>query len=367
MKFTISKSELLEALQIVSKGISARSTLPILSGFYIQAINGKLLFQSTDLEISIKHEVEAFIEEEGEVIVPGKYFFEIVKNLNDAAVSCWLEDNQVKLSCLDSLFSLNTLNVLDFPSFPNIQTSSTIKISLDILLSMVKKVSKAASKDETRAVLTGIFFMVEDEIIRMVATDSYRLAIVEKKISAQTSENFKLIIPGSIFDEVVKLAAKNDTISIGYTDNQIIFMFGSSIIVTRKIEGNYPNYQQIIPKDKTVSITVNVKALISSIKRASIMVQDHSPLTFFIDSDANLLIISSHAQEIGGAEEKISIECEGETLEIGFNSQYIIDGLQVIESEEVVFEAQSSLKPGVFKTVGDEKFFYLTMPVRLNK
>lgn len=367
MKFTISKNELSEILQIVSKGMSARSTLPILSGFYIKATDGEVIFQSTDLEVSVKHIASALVESEGETVVPGKYFSEIVKSLPDAAVCCEVEDTLFKITCMDSEFKLNTLNPTDFPAFPEMQVDTSATISLGALSTMVKQVSKAVSRDETRAVLTGIFFMIEEDTLRMVATDSYRLAISEQKMEAPISEKFEVIVPGQIFDEVIRLASGFKDIKIGYTQNQVVFIFGTSTIITRKIEGNYPNYQQIIPKEKVVSMVVDTQGLVSAIKRASILVQDNSPLTFSIDSDAQLLTISSFSQEIGAVEDKIPVQITGESLQIGFNYKYILDGLQTVHAEQIVFEAQAPLKPGIFKTTDDEHFFYLTMPVRLSR
>jgi len=367
MKFTISKTELSKILQIVSKGMSARSTLPILAGFYIKAFDGEVTFQSTDLEVSVKHVANALVESDGETVVPGKYFFEIVKSLPDAAICCETEGNVFKITCMDSEFTLNTLEASDFPSFPEVTADTTADIPLDALSEMVKQVSKAVSKDETRAVLTGIFFMIEEDTVRLVATDSYRLTISERKLEKSIVDHFEVIVPGSTFDDIIRLATGFEKIKVGYTQNQVVFSFGTSTIITRKIEGNYPNYQQIIPKEKTVSMVANTKELIGAIKRASILTQDHSPLTFSIDRDAHLLTISSFSQEIGGVEEKISVQVEGESIDIGFNHQFILDGLQAVTTEEILFEAQAPLKPGIFKTIDNSNFFYLTMPVRLNK
>lgn len=367
MKFSIAKSELVDALGVVLKGMSSRSTLPILSGIYISASQEKLTFQTTDLEISVRHIVDALIEVPGDIVIPGKIFSEVVKSLPDAAIHISLEHEIFTVSCLESRFTLHTLNPADFPNFPEIHTEFSVSLPSKQLSSMVKKVSKAVSKDESRAVLTGILFKVEGDAISLVATDSYRLAISKARLEEPVVNDLELIIPGSIFDEISRLSTTVDTIEVGDSENQIVFHFSNTTFITRKIEGNYPNYEQIIPKEKSISAVIDTNLLLSAVRRASILAQSHTPVRFSLSSETQFLDISSTAQDIGGANEKVPAQIDGEDIEIGFNHQYIIDGLNVIDTDEVVFEAQTSLKPGIFKTVGGEYFFYLTMPVRLDK
>ena len=367
MKFAIEKNQLLQVLSIISKGMSSRSTLPILSGIYIKVSSKSIVFQTTDLEVSIKHTINALIEEEGATVVPGKLFTDIIKSLPEAAISFSLEQDNVLISCLDSQFSLHTLNPEDFPNFPEVVPSKSIIVPSNKLSSMIKKVSKAVSKDESRAVLTGILFKAEEDTIQLVATDSYRLAITKTKTKLTTLQNFELIIPGIIFDEIGRLSISEETVEISDSDNQIIFKFGNTTFITRKIEGTFPNYNQIIPTEKLVSATIETSVLLSAVRRASILAQAHSPIKLSFSTSSQHIDISSNTQDIGRAYEKISAQIEGDEIEIGFNHQYIIDGLAVVDTDEILFEAQTPLKPGIIKTIGEDYFFYLTMPVKLDK
>jgi DNA polymerase-3 subunit beta len=231
---------------------------------------------------------------------------------------------------------------------------------------MVKKVSKAVSKDESRAVLTGVFLKVETETLQMVATDSYRLAIVKDILTAPVEEGIEVIVPGEILDEVARLAATGEDISIKEAENQIVFTFQNTVFITRKIEGSYPNYEAIIPTESSSTAVISTAVLLSAVKRAAITAQTHTPIRFSLSDIGQTIEISSQTQDVASAREKIPAQIEGEPLTIGFNHQYILDGLNAIQTNELIFEAQNPLKPGIFKSVGDDHFFYLTMPVRID-
>lgn len=365
MKFNISKTDFLNALNITSKGRSGRSTLPILAGVYIKANEGALTLQTTDLETSVRVSVAALVEEEGETVVPGKLISELVKTLPEAAVSCGLDGEQFVIECLSSRFSMKTMLAKDFPAFPEVEAQKSIEIPAGRAADMVKKVSKAVSRDESHMILTGINVVAEDGFLSMVATDSYRLAIDEATIENHQG-SFQLVIPGSVLDDVCRLLGKDDVLEIGYSENQIIFKFGQSTFVTRKLEGNYPNYRQIIPKEKTIAAVVETKVLLDAIKRVSVMAQEYMQIRLELNTDLQQIVISAKVADVGGAKETVDAQIDGEQILIGFNYQYLMDGLNAISTEEVVFEANSPLKPGVLKSVGEEKFFYLSMPVKLN-
>lgn len=364
MKFSISKMDFMKALQIVSKGKSGRSTLPILSGIYISAGDGILTFHSTDLEINVKHEVEALVEEPGETVVPGKLIQNIVKSLPDAAIHCELQGESFEVECMNSKFSVTTMNPKDFPSFVNLDCISSIELPAEPISKMVKKVSKAISHDESHVILTGIYLQVDDSHLVMAATDSYRLAMAEMEIEGHEGR-FDLVVPGSTFDDVCRLANKEETLEIGYNDNQIRFSFGQSTLITRKIEGNYPNYRQIIPVEKTVTAVIDRVAFLDAVKRVSIMAQEYMQIRLQLLPDQQQVIVSSNVADIGGAEETLDANIEGEEITIGFNYQYLMDGIDSIDSDEIIFEANKPLKPGVLKNVGENQFLYLSMPVSL--
>ncbi len=322
------------------------------------------MFHSTDLEINVRHEVSALVEEPGETVVSGRLITDIVKSLPDAAIQCSVESDRFNISCMNSSFSMTTMSPKDFPSFPDLQCEDSIELPAASISKMVKKVSKAISRDESHVILTGIYLQADGEELTMAATDSYRLAMCELKIEGHEGQ-FELVVPGTTFDDVCKLAGKEETIEIGYNDNQIRFKFGNSTLITRKIEGNYPNYRQIIPVEKTVTATIDTKAIVDAVKRVSIMAQEYMQIKLQVIPDTQQIMISSKAAEVGGAEEVIDAQIEGEEIAIGFNYQYLMDGLVSIDSDEVVFEANKPLKPGVLRNIGGEKFFYLSMPVSI--
>lgn len=366
MKFRISKDNLLDAINTVSKGMSSRSTLPILSGILVETTDqGRLTFQTTDLEISIKHTTNGNIDEPGRCVVPGKLFVDIVKSLPDASIEVSSKDEQIRISCLETSFSLTSLNPADFPYFPQVDPTTTIILPSSSLSEAVRRVGKAVSRDESRAILTGILFSLEDGVITLAATDSYRLAVAELPVPNSNAEDFQAIVPGKTLGDVSSLALSSESVSIGFSENQIIVEFGETIFVSRKIEGTYPNYKQLIPTDHAVSIQMDTQALITSIKRVAILAQSHTPIRFQFSAENQNVTISANTADLGGATETMAAEIDGPSMEIAFNHQYILDGLNMIEGD-VILELQSSLKPGILKSSEQEKFLYLAMPVRLS-
>lgn len=366
MKFRIAKDDLLNAINTVTKGMSSRSTLPILSGILLETDDqGRLVFQTTDLEISIKHTTSANIDEPGRCVIPGKLFSDIVKSLPDASVEVYSQDEQTRISCLESSFTLSSLNPADFPYFPQVDSTMSVVLSSSELSDSIKRVGRAVSRDESRAVLTGILFSIKDGVITLAATDSYRLAVAELPAPNNDIQEFQAIVPGKTFDDVSRLMLSSEAVTIGFSDNQVVIEFGETVFVSRKIEGTYPNYRQLIPADHTVSIQMDTQDLITSIKRVAILAQSHTPIRLAFSAENQNVTISANTADVGGAVEVMSAEIDGPSTEIAFNHQYILDGLNMIKGD-VILELQSSLKPGIFKSGEQENFLYLAMPVRLN-
>lgn len=365
MKFTISKNELLDSLRIISKGLSSRSTLPILSGILLTVSDGNVSFQSTDLEVSVKHTVASLTETPGQVVVPGKLFTDIIGTLPDAAVEISLQDRLLKVECIQSSFTLKTLNASDFPRFPEVKADKTVSIPATLASSMVRQVSKAVSRDESRAILTGILFSIEGDHLKFVATDSYRLAIRETILEKSAGEPVEVVIPGKILEEIMKAASGAEEVSIGISENQIIFSFGSTVFVTRRIEGNFPNYKQLLPKEHATTATIQTSELLLSVKRVSLLAQNQSSIKLSVSAADQNVNLSSNTAEVGTATEDLMAKVDGEDVEIAFNYQYLLDGLNSVPTDEVILEVQSSNRPGIFKATGEEIFIYLAMPVRL--
>lgn len=371
MKFSLSKEKLVHSIKMVSKAMSSHSTIPVLSGIHINAAADGVIFETSDLDISIKHIEEALIEEQGATVIPGKLLGDIVSSLPQEAITIETEGEKVKIRCGKTSFDIATLNPHDFPQFPQIIPTRSLELPTSQLAEMVKKVSRAASRDVSRAVLTGVYFEVKEEQLRLVATDSYRLAItkssIEKGEGAPAIEDLSMIIPGNILDEVCRLSTEEEKITIGENNNQIIFLFGATTFISRKIEGNYPNFEQIVPSEKNISMVVETDLLLTAVKRVSIVAKNASPIKMILHADTQELQISAQTPDIGEATEKIAAQIDGGDLEIGFNHQYVLDGLNVAHADKLVFEAQTPIKPGIFKSLGSDEYFYLTMPVRLER
>ena len=222
MKFSVSQSSLLKALSVVSKGMGS-TTLPLLSGIYIKAEAGTLEFQTNSLTISIRHRIPARVEEGGETVVSGKVLTNIVKTLDDAPVIFDGGERVVTISCEKSSFRLNTLNPADWSPFPEIVTEQSIELPSSLLAEMVEKVYRVTSKETTRQILQGVLLTVEDNTIRLVATDSYRLAVCDSSAEAPAGEEFRAIVPGTVFHDVLSISSLTENITLGITDNQVVF------------------------------------------------------------------------------------------------------------------------------------------------
>jgi DNA polymerase-3 subunit beta len=365
MKFSIARSEMADALAVVAKALSSRSTLPILSGVLITASDGQLELQATDLEISVKHTAPALVEKEGGIVLPGKLLNDIVRSLPDAAVSVETEAETAHITCAQSAFTVRTLPPADFPRFPEVAVEKQMKLTGNVLSATVRQVARAVSRDETRAVITGVLMVTEGPSLRLVATDSYRLALRERILDTAPGEDIEVVVPGRALDEVSRLAQGADEVVIGISHNQVIFEIGSTVFVTRKIEGNFPNYRQLLPKETNSTVDVPVEELTAAVKRVALMAQHNAPIKLAVNVEDMTLSLTATTQDLGDASEDLMVKAEGENVEIAFNHGFFLDGLASADAEEVSLSIQNSLKPGLITTPQDEGFLYLLMPVRL--
>ncbi len=358
--------ELQNALSIVLKGASSRSTLPVLSGVYLDAHDDQLTLQTTDLELSIQYTAPALIEEEGTSVLPARLFSDIVKNLSDAAVHLQTEDEEAKLSCDGASFNIKTLNPDDFPTFPQVDTTQQIQIPFPQFNSMVRRVARVVSRDESRAILTGVLITIEDNLLKMVATDSYRLAVTEVQIPQDKAEDFQAVISGSFLQELAALPKSEEMLSIALAENQIVVNYQDTVFINRRIEGNFPNYKQLLPTSHTLKARIDTERLIAAVKRVSLLGHTSSPVRFDINVDSQSIQLSAITQDVGSAQETIPCVCEGEDVQIAFNYSYVLEGLSVVETAQVNLEILSSLKPGIFTSDEKENYLYLVMPVRVS-
>lgn len=366
MRFSINKTDLMDAVNVVLKGISTRSTLPVLSGILVDAREDELTFQTTDLELSIQYDVKALVEEEGSAVLPGKLFADIIKSLPDYSVTVEVTADHANITCDASNFAIKTLNSEDFPGFPQVDTNQEIAIPFDSFSSMVRRVCRVVSKDESRAILTGVLISQEDGLLRMVATDSYRLAVTDMNVGNPEAEGFKAVISGSFLSDIASLSKTDDPVTIALAENQIVITYQNTIFINRRIEGNFPNYKQLIPSSCAMQVSMDTKQLAAAVKRAALLVSAGSPVKFDIDPEAQTMTLSATTQDVGRAQETLRCNGRGEAMEIAFNYSYVSDGLSSVETDTVILETQSPKQPGIFKANGDQNFLYLIMPVRIS-
>ncbi|MCL2024808.1 MAG: DNA polymerase III subunit beta [Coriobacteriia bacterium] len=363
MKLNISKSNLAEALPEVLKVIASRSSIPILAGILIVAQKDTVEFFGTDLETSICVRCAGLVEEEGRVVVPGKIFNDIVRSLPESSVLLETEDEMLSIRSQQAHFIIRTLNTDEFAHFPEIEGTQSIVLPASTIKDMVNKVSKVVSRDETRAVLTAILVIIEENTIKMVATDGYRLAMSEQQTEAKTSEKFEILVPGKVFNDVVNMVLPKENIEITLTTNQIQFSCENITLVTRRIEGNYPNYRQLIPTEFNTSVILVREEMIAAVKRAALLAFNNAALKMTVSVEDSALTIAASAQDYGQAEENVMVKIEGDDNFIAVNPNYLLDGLSVMSSEFITLEIVESMKPGVM-TSEEENFTYLFMPVR---
>lgn len=366
MRFSINKSELQNAISVVGKGVSTRSTLPVLSGILIDARGDRIVMQATDLELSIQYSAAALVEEEGRAVVPGKLFSEIVKSLSDAAVHVEGTEEQVLITCDTSSFSIKSLNPDDFPGFPEVAVQQRIEVPFSTFTSMVKRVSRVVSKDESRAILTGVLITLEESRLRMVATDSYRLAVTEAPLEGAEAEDFQAVISGSFLTEIASLPKTESPVSIALAENQILVTCDDTLFINRRIEGKFPNYKQLIPESYDTRAELDVSHLAASVKRASLLGSSTSPVRLNLNAASQTMQITAASQDVGSAQETVACTVEGQDVEIAFNHAYVLEGLSAIAGDTVTLELKSPMKPGIFRAAPPENYLYLVMPVRIS-
>ncbi len=366
MRFTVSQAALARAISIVSKGIASNSTLPILSGIYIKADNGTLELHSSNLTISIKHQITADVEEPGETVVSGKMIANIVKNLPDEAVNFIGAGHVVDISCGRSQYHLNTLAASDFPQFPELTLQDSIELPSDLLSSMVNKVYKVTSDEASRPLLSGILMRVEQGLIRLVATDAIRLAVCEAEVtSTHEIEDFELIVPGTAFHDVLMLPVEESVITVGSTENQVVCMYGNTTYVSRSIEGEYPDYKQFLPPASASTITFNVQEFADALRRVAVVAVNNPSVKFEFDNDNNVATISSISTDQGEATETLPVEIDGDSIATALNNRFVLDCLAACPADIARLELQASMQPAIFKCEGKMAYLYLLMPVRM--
>lgn len=366
MKFICEKNKLQEAIAIAQKAITGRTTMPILEGMFIECKDNMVTFIGSDKDVSIETKIEANIIEAGSIVVDSKILGEIVRKLPNAEVILSKEENNIlKIECQKSVFDVVHMNSDEFPNLPKIDEDNVFSIPQGLLKNMIKGTSFATAQDETRPILQGILFEVRDSKLNLVALDGYRLALRREYI--ENTNDISAVIPGKTFNEVSKiLDDANTMLEITFTNNHILFNMGKTRIISRLLEGEFISYSSLLPKEHKILIDVNKQELQNGIERASLMAKDgNTNLVKFNISNDNMVITSN--SQLGKVREEVSVEMQGEDIQIAFNSKYLIDVLKSMEEEVIQIKLTSSVSPCIIKNKNNDDCEYLVLPVRMAK
>jgi DNA polymerase-3 subunit beta len=369
MKLTISQEQIINGLQSVQNVVSARTTLPILSNVLLRADGNRLELTATDLDVTISCSVEATVSRAGATTLPVKRFFGIVRELANPSLDLEVDEKQTcVIAAGPSYYKINGLAAEEFPPLPQFAEKKRVVVPQDKLRSMLRKTSFAISTDETRFVLNGIFFSLKDHKITMVATDGRRLALVDEEVDIPVESDGEFIVPTKAINELNRLLGTAGDVEVKFTENQAAFTLqdgkGASVLVISKlIEGNYPNYRQVIPAETKERIALGREELLHALRRAEIMTSEKSN-SVKLSFGKNNLAITANTPEVGEARESIAINYKGRDLAIAFNPVYLMDPLKALDNDEVYLELIDELSPGVLKINGP--FLYVLMPMRMS-
>lgn len=371
MKVICAKDELIKGMQIVQPIIASKITLPVLSNFLFETEENKIKLSATDLEIGVTCYIKAEIIEEGAITIPAKRFFDILKEVADCNIEIRADEtNQINIKANKSKFSLMGIDKKEYPALPLFNKENIFTVKAQVLNSMFKKTIFSVSKDSQRYVLNGVYFAVEDGVIKAVSTDGRRLSYIsvdgiDKEIKG------KVIIPTKAVLDILRLVSSNDKIEdvqICLADNLMTIMIGDITFQTKLIEGVFPNYEQVIPKKEMSKIKLNVANTMSAVKQMALLTGDKlvadraSSIKFSFEK--NKMIVSANTAGLGSGEAEVEIEYLGEIFDINFNPNYIKDILQNIDDENIYFSYTTSQNPVVITPEKDKNYLCVVMPMR---
>jgi DNA polymerase III subunit beta len=367
LKLSIPRSELAAAVGLVGRAVSSRVTLPALGGVHLDANGETLILRATDLELSLTREVAGTVEAPGTVLLPARLFGDVVRALPDGPVALAHRPDQrdVELSAGAARFHLRTLATEDFPRLPQ-PDGETVSLPAEPLALTIELVARAASRDEVRPILTGVLVVAEDATLTMVATDSYRLSVKHSQLDEPVTSRLEANVPAKALRELARIAVQEgaERVEIALGRNQIVCRLGAVTLASRLIEGQFPSWRQLIPEAFEHEVRLPRAELLEIARRIGQLAQRNAPLRLAF-SEGELTVAAS-TPEVGDASEGLPAPYGGEAMEIAFNPQFLIEGIESVEGDEVVLRLSSPLRPGLLQPAGADDFSYLVMPIRLN-
>ena len=367
MKFSIPCDQFVASLSVAARGVSTRSAIQTLSGVRVRAGDGQVELQATDMELGIRVSLPAQVERDGDAVVPGRLLLDVVRSLPKDELSLEYRSSQQDVEVVSGTakFHLRTLPLEDFPKLPE-PNGSTMRVPSRAFVETINRVARSASRDETRPHLTGVLVSASGKELRMVATDSYRLSVKETTLEQPLEGELEANVPARTLQELGRVAGTEDEgeIEIAALENQVVFRVGETILSSRLVEGRFPNYRQLLPETFEHELRLSTSELLEVVRRISLLAQKNAPLRLAFSEGA--LEVSAQTPDVGEASESLPVPFKGEPLEIGFNPEFLRDGLESAESEELVLKLISPLRPGLVQSGDDGGFTYLVMPIRLN-
>jgi DNA polymerase III subunit beta len=369
MKLSLSGSHLLAQLQTAARVASTRSAVQALSGIMISALadaTPELL--ATDMEIGLRVPLEAEVARAGSAVLPARLLLDVARSLPAEQLTMELRaaEQDVELICGPTTFHLRTLRAEDFPSLPSPSPETRVTLPAAEFVATISRVARSASRDETRPVLTGILMSAAAQELRMVATDSYRLSVKETTLSSPLQGSLEANVPARALQELARISqqAPEDSLAVSVDQNQVIFEIGDVVLSSRLIDGQFPNYRQLLPESVEHELRLASAELTDVVRRVSLLAQKNAPLR--LSFSEGTLTVSAQTPDVGEASEAIPVPFHGEPFEIGFNPEFLRDGLESIDSDELVLKLISPLRPGLIESPDSGDFVYLIMPIRLN-
>ena len=364
MKFSIEKDQILEALQKVQSIVGQRTTLPILSNVLLEAGNGKLTLTTTDMEVSVRTSIEADIDEDGATTLPARRFFSICRDLPSHQVDIGVSNDDVATILSGSYnCKLEGLSKNDFPPMPTFEESFSYTLKQGVFKDILQKTSYAASTDESRAILNGSLMAFRDNKLITVCTDGRRLALVEQELDIPEEAEVDIVVPTKTVTELIKTLDDDGDMSIKTSATQVAFEFGNIFIISKLIDGTYPNYRQVIPSQCEERIAIDREMLVSAVRRVSLMLDDQAASVKVKITENRMELITS-SPEVGESNESVPVKYSGKDITIAFNPGFLMAPLKHLDSDEIFLELSDELSPGVIKT--NVPFLYVIMPIRVN-
>jgi DNA polymerase-3 subunit beta len=368
VKISLERDALFAQLQTVSRVASTRSAIQALSGVQLTASSSGCELRATDMDVGLRVPLEAEVAREGTVVLPARLIVDVVRSLPAEHVSLELRsaEQDVELVAGNATFHIRTLRGDDFPPFPEPDPDSSVELPADAFVSTALKVAGSASRDETRPVLTGILVSASDRELRMVATDSYRLSVKETTLQAALPSGFEVNVPARALQELARLVShdQDEPLSVSVRQNQVLFTLGRVVLSSRLIDGQFPNYRQLLPETFEHELRLGSSELTEVVRRISLLAQKNAPLRLAFGEGE--LTVSAQTPDVGEARESMPVAFSGEPLEIGFNPEFLRAGLEGIDEGDVLLKLISPLRPGLIESGDESRFRYLIMPIRLN-